>query len=38
MPEVKSLEEKNLHNQMWMFTDEDSGLINIFNGSSPFDD
>ena len=38
MPEVKSLEKKNLHNQMWTFTDEDSGLANIFNGSSPFDD
>src|SRR3954465_11622469 len=38
MPEVKSLEEKNLHNQMWTFTDEDSGLANIFKGSSPFDD
>jgi Mn-containing catalase len=38
MPEVKSLEQKNLHNQMWTFTDEDSGLANIFNGSSPFDD
>ena len=38
MPEVKSLERDNLHNQMWTFTDEDSGLANIFNGSSPFND
>jgi len=39
MPEVKSLEQNNLHNQMWTFTDdEDSGLANIFNGSSPFND
>ena len=38
MPEVKSLEQNNLHNQMWTFTDEDSGLVNIFNGSSPFND
>ena len=39
MPEVKSLEKNNLHNQMWTFTDDkDSGLANIFNGSSPFND
>ena len=38
MPEVKSLERDNLHNQMWTFTDEDSGLAKIFNGSSPFND
>jgi Mn-containing catalase len=39
MPEVKSLETKNLHNIMWTFTDdEDSGFAKIFNGSSPFDD
>src|SRR3954471_23367879 len=38
MPEVRDLERKHLHNQMWTFTDEDSGLANIFKGSSPFDD
>src|SRR6187200_2682097 len=38
MPEVKSLEQDNLHNQMWTFTNKDSGLANIFNGSSPFND
>jgi manganese catalase len=39
MPEVKSLEKNNLHNQMWTLTDDkDSGLANIFNGSSPFND
>ena len=39
MPEVKSLEKNNLHNQMWTFTDDkDSRLANIFNGSSPFND
>ena len=40
MKEVKELERKNLHNQMWTFTssDESSGLADIFKGSSPFDD
>ena len=38
MPEVKELERTNLHNQMWTFTNETSGLAQIFNGSSPFDD
>src|SRR5919202_329029 len=40
MKEVKALERKNLHNQMWTFTssDESSGLTDIFKGSSPFDD
>jgi Mn-containing catalase len=42
MKEVKELERKNLHNQMWTFTDnnknETSGLADIFKGSSPFDD
>src|ERR671938_1195484 len=38
MPEVKELERRNLHNQMWTFTDESSGLSKIFNGSSPFGD
>jgi Mn-containing catalase len=38
MPEVKELENRNLHNQQWTFTSEDSGLSKIFNGSSPFGD
>jgi Mn-containing catalase len=38
MKEVKELERKNLHNQMWTFTNESSGLEDIFKGSSPFDD
>jgi len=40
MPEVKELESKNLHNQMWTFTNkgETSLLDTIFRGDSPFDD
>jgi Mn-containing catalase len=40
MPEVRDLEKKNLHNQMWTFTNkgEDSQLDKIFKGDSPFDD
>jgi manganese catalase len=40
MPEVKELERKNLHNQMWTFTNkgETSQLGKIFKGESPFDD
>lgn len=38
MPEVKKLEERNLHNQQWTFSIETSGLSEIFTGSSPFDD
>jgi len=38
MPEVKELENRNLHNQQWTFTSEDSGLSKIFTGSSPFGD
>jgi Mn-containing catalase len=38
MPEVKELESRNLHNQQWTFTDESSGLSNIFSGDSPFGD
>jgi Mn-containing catalase len=41
MKEVKELERKNLHNQMWTFTNNKndiSGLADIFKGSSPFDD
>ena len=38
MPEVKKLEEKNLHNQQWSFTNEQTGLSEIFIGSSPFGD
>ena len=40
MPEVRELESKNLHNQMWTFTSncETSLLDTIFRGNSPFDD
>lgn len=38
MPEVKKLEERNLHNQQWTFSNETSGLSEIFTGSSPFGD
>ena len=38
MPEVKKLEDKNLHNQQWTFSNEATGLSEIFNGSSPFGD
>jgi Mn-containing catalase len=38
MPEVKKLEERNLHNQQWTFSSESSGLSEIFSGASPFGD
>jgi Mn-containing catalase len=44
MPEVKDLENRNLHNQQWTFTnggegeEGSGGLADIFNGSSPFGD
>ena len=38
MPEVQALEKRNLHNQQWTFTDDKSGLAEIFNGESPFGD
>jgi Mn-containing catalase len=40
MPEVRDLESKNLHNQMWTFSNkgEISLLNTIFKGDSPFDD
>jgi len=38
MPEVRELEELNLHNQQWTMTNEKSGLSLIFNGESPFKD
>ncbi len=40
MPEVRDLEKKNLHNQMWTFTNkgETSQFDKIFKGDSPFDD
>ena len=40
MPEVRDLESKNLHNQMWTFTNkgEASEIGTIFKGDSPFDD
>jgi Mn-containing catalase len=40
MPEVRDLERKNLHNQMWTFAaeGESSEFAKIFRGDSPFDD
>jgi Mn-containing catalase len=40
MQEVRDLERKNLHNQMWTFTNkgETSEIDKIFKGDSPFDD
>jgi Mn-containing catalase len=38
MPEVRELEKRTLHNQQWTFTDDKSGLEEIFNGESPFGD
>jgi Mn-containing catalase len=38
MPEVKKLEDRNLHNQQWTFSSESSGLSEIFSGASPFGD
>ena len=38
MPEVKKLEDRNLHNQQWTFSNEASSLSEIFIGSSPFGD
>ena len=38
MPEVQELEKRNLHNQQWTFTNDKSGLGDIFNGESPFGD
>jgi Mn-containing catalase len=38
MPEVKALEDRNLHNQQWTFSNEESRLSEIFSGSSPFGD
>jgi hypothetical protein len=38
MPELKKLEDRNLHNQQWTFSNEASGLSEIFTGSSPFGD
>lgn len=38
MLEVKKLEERNLHNQQWTFSNKESGLSEIFTGSSPFGD
>ena len=38
MREVQELEKRNLHNQQWTFTNDKSGLAEIFNGESPFGD
>jgi Mn-containing catalase len=38
MPEVRELEKRNLHNQQWTFSNEPSGLGEIFKGESPFGD
>ena len=37
MPEV-GIGKRNLHNQQWTFTNDKSGLAEIFNGESPFGD
>jgi Mn-containing catalase len=36
MPEVKEMEKKNLHNQIWTFSNEPSEVSKIFTGDSPF--
>lgn len=38
MPEVKELEKRNLHNQMWTFSKDKSEMSKIFKGESPFGD
>jgi Mn-containing catalase len=38
MPEVKELEKKNLHNQIWTFSNETSEVSKIFAGDLPFGD
>ena len=38
MPEVRELEKRNLHNQQWTFSNDPSGLGEIFKGESPFGD
>jgi manganese catalase len=38
MPEVKDMESRNLHNQIWTFSNETSELSKIFAGASPFGD
>jgi Mn-containing catalase len=38
MPEVEELERRNLHNQLWTFSNEMSETSKIFNGNSPFGD
>ena len=38
MPEVNAMEKKNLHNQIWTFSNETSEVSKIFTGDSPFGD
>jgi hypothetical protein len=38
MADVRRLEEMNLHDQQWFFSNEESGLAEIFTGASPFGD
>jgi Mn-containing catalase len=38
MPEVRELEKRNLHNQQWTFSNDPSGLGEVFKGESPFGD
>jgi manganese catalase len=39
MPEVKEMEERNLHNHMWTYDSGGTSQIgSIFNGNSPFGD
>jgi hypothetical protein len=35
MTDVRRLEEMNLHDQQWFFSNEESGLAEIFTGASP---
>jgi hypothetical protein len=38
MADVRRLEEMNLHDQQWFFSNEESGLAEILTGASPFGD
>jgi hypothetical protein len=38
MADVRRLEEMNLHDQQWFFSNEESGFAEIFTGASPFGD
>jgi Mn-containing catalase len=38
MPELNELENNNLHNRLWTFSNEMSDVSKIFRGNSPFED